>query len=59
MADKPYDETVDVTGEERSHPAYRLLARAMLTLARLKGSRETGDEPADQAEGKDPEAGNG
>jgi hypothetical protein len=32
---KPSKEQVVVTGEERTHPAYTLLARAMILLARL------------------------
>jgi hypothetical protein len=61
MADEPHDKPVHVTGQERTHPAYRLLARAMLALARLKGGQKTEDSnPAEgENEGQDEEAGNG
>lgn len=59
MADEPSDEPAHVTDEERRHPAYRLLARAMLTLARLKGGQEAGERSAPGKREQEPEAGNG
>jgi hypothetical protein len=41
MAEDPSTEPVAVTAEERRHPAYRLLARAALALARVRNPAET------------------
>lgn len=41
----PTNEPVHVTGEERRHPAYRLLGRAMILLARLQLRKATIAEP--------------
>jgi hypothetical protein len=45
-----------VTGEERIHPAFRLLARAAITLARLQIRAGTGDTEPTPAPGDLPDS---
>lgn len=59
MSNEPIEEPVTVTGEARRHPAYRLLARAVIALARLRLRKHQEEpqveasEPDDQAEQRD------
>jgi hypothetical protein len=50
MSEPVSDQRIIVTGEERTHPAIRKLARAMIALAKLKvgqpGPAPDGDTPA-------------
>lgn len=44
MTDNPSAENVRVTGEERSRPVFRLLARAAIELARLRRPVQTAEQ---------------
>jgi hypothetical protein len=56
MSPSPQDVPVHVAAEERAHPAYRKLARACITLARLQLGERSHDTAVSSPAAKDREA---